>query len=170
MSPQLDEFYNWVNVDRKEYICPYDFDCGYKSHQSIARGNACLCALRELLAGEWAGSHVLFLGDELFIPADSRNETLKMLYDHTVQAGYPGNVFMTVDGMYKNISGLFRAAEALVRPQIDDYLDDLRNRVPTADNEYGVDPSDPCKGLFLRSGKSYRGTAPKMISPIPCRS
>lgn len=26
----MGEYYNWVNVDKKEYICPADFDYGNK--------------------------------------------------------------------------------------------------------------------------------------------
>lgn len=27
----MGEYYDWVNVDRKEYICPNDFDCGNRN-------------------------------------------------------------------------------------------------------------------------------------------
>ena len=32
----MGEYYNWVNVDRKEYICPADFDLGNKLLESSA--------------------------------------------------------------------------------------------------------------------------------------
>ena len=85
----MGEYYDWVNVDRKEYISPVDFDYGSKRYESMwERGNSFLCALRELLSKEWAGDHVLFLGDESPIPADTENETLRIIYGHTLHAGY----------------------------------------------------------------------------------
>ena len=53
----MGEYYDWVNVDRKEYINPNDFDFGNKKHESMGRGNVFLCALRELLSKEWEGVH-----------------------------------------------------------------------------------------------------------------
>lgn len=29
----MGEYYDWVNVDRKEYISPCDFDFGNKKHE-----------------------------------------------------------------------------------------------------------------------------------------
>lgn len=31
----MGEYYNWINVDKKEYICPGDFDYGNKFHESM---------------------------------------------------------------------------------------------------------------------------------------
>lgn len=154
----MGEYYDWVNVDRKEYICPNDFDFGNKRLESTGRGNVFLCALRELLSKEWAGDHVIFLGDEVLVPADSDNETLKTLYGHTVQAGDPGVAFTAQIETYINVSGLFKASEAEVRPEIEFYLEVLKNNKPMAHNEYGVDASDPFAGLFLRTGKDFRYT------------
>lgn len=154
----MGEYYNWVNVDRKEYICPSDFDFGNKKHESMRRGNAFLCALRELLSKDWAGNHVFCMGDEKSVPADSENETLRILYGHTVQAGYPEDAFDTMIETYKNVSGLFKAAESEVRQEIRYFLEDLKNNDSLAHNEYGVNISNPFEGLFLRSGKDFRYT------------
>lgn len=155
----MGEYYDWINADRKEYICPSDFDLGNKLHESMGRGNAALCALRELLSKEWAGDHILFLGDEIIVPADAGNETLRMLYHQTVQAGYQNvHAYDAVIETYTNVSGLFKAAEDEVREEILFYLEDLRNERPIRRNEYGVDPIHPFEGLFLRNGKDYRYT------------
>lgn len=151
----MGEYYNWVNVDRKEYICPNDFDLGNKKHESMWRRNEFLCALRELLSKEWANNHVFFMGDEKFIPADTDNKTLRILYGHTVKAGYPGHAFDTVFETYKNVSGLFKAAEAEVRPEIQYYLEDVKKHEPELTNEYGVDIANPFEGLFLRTGLDF---------------
>ena len=154
----MGEYYNWVNVDRKEYICPNDFGLGNKKLESMGRGNAFLCALRELLSKEWAGDHILFMGDEKPVPADPGNDTLRILYGHIVQAGYPEDASDTVIETHKNVSGLFKAAEAEVRQEILRVLKDLENNEPTVHNEYGVNISNPFEGLFLRSGKDFRYT------------
>ena len=52
----MGEYYDWVNVDRKEYISPNDFDFGNKRTESLVRRNVFLCALRDLLSKEWANS------------------------------------------------------------------------------------------------------------------
>ena len=124
----------------------------------MRRRNAFLCALRELLSKEWAGSHVFFMGDEKSIPAETDNETLRILYGHTVKAGYPEDAFDTVIETYKNVSGLFNAAEAEVRQEIQFYLEDVKNNTPMVRNEYGVDISKPYEGLFLRTGLDFRYT------------
>ena len=103
----MGEYYNWVNVDRKEYICPADFDLGNKLLESSAPHNAFLCAFRELLANEWRGSHVVFLGDSQALTRDEDNATLKTLYDHSVESGYEGVGIDTVAESYKNISAVF---------------------------------------------------------------
>jgi len=154
----MGEYYRWVNVDRKEYICPNDFDFGNKKHESMGRGNTFLCALRELLSKEWAANHVIFMGDEQPVLADSDNKTLRILYGHTVQAGHPEDAFDTVIDTYKNVSGLFKAAEVIVRQEIRWFLEDLKNNAPMMYNEYGVNILNPFDGLFLRNGQDFRYT------------
>lgn len=151
----MGEYYNWVNVDKKEYICPADFDYGNKLHESMWPGNKFLCALRELLSKEWAGDRVFFMGDEKAIPADTDNETLKTLYRHTFEAGHPGDAFDTIIETYRNISGLFSDAEHDVRREILFYLKDLESGMTGLPNEYGIDISKPFEGLFLRNGRDF---------------
>ena len=135
----MGEYYNWVNVDKKEYICPNDFDFGNKRTESLVRGNAFLRALRELLSKEWSGDHVFWMGDEKTISDDTENVTLRTLYGHTTQIGYPGDAFDTVCESYKNVSGLFKVAEKEVRQEIGFYLEDLKSAGPMMCNEYGID-------------------------------
>lgn len=154
----MGEYYDWVNVDRKEYICPADFDRGNKLHESMWPGNMFLCALRELLANEWAGNHVFFMGDETLIPAETKNETLGIMYRQTLQTDYPGDAFGTVLDTYKNVSGLFKAAEGEVRSEIQFYLEDIKDGRQDLRNEYGIDIKKPFEGLFLRDGRDYKFT------------
>ncbi len=122
------------------------------------RGNELLYALRELLSKEWAGTHIFFMGDEKLIPKDTDNETLKILYSHTVQKGYPEDAFDTVVETYKNVSGLFKAAEVEVRKEIANYLEDLKSTLFTVTNEYWIDETNPFEGLFLRDGQDFSYT------------
>ncbi len=154
----MGEYYNWVNVDRKEYICPSDFDMGNKLLESSAPHYEFLCSLRELIANEWSGSHILFLGDSRPLSLDENNVTIKKLYDQTVESGHEGNGFDTVFETYKNISGWFSGAEKDVRREIEFYLREVEIGESDAFNEYGVDPEDPYKGLFARKGTDFRYT------------
>lgn len=55
----MGEYYHWVNIDKKEYITPRDFDYGNKFHESMNKDSAPLHALHVLLANEWKGDRVL---------------------------------------------------------------------------------------------------------------
>ena len=60
----MGEYFSWINLDRKEYISPSDFEIGNKRYESVSINNALLCALRELMGSEWKGSKIIFIGDE----------------------------------------------------------------------------------------------------------
>ena len=155
----MGEYYSWVNVDRKEYISPCDFDFGNKSHESMHRKAKFLRALRELLSEEWKGCHIFWMGDEKLIPKDTENETLKNLYKHSADFGYPENGFDTMCESYRNVSCFFRDAEKFVREEIGYYVEDVKSG--TFDmpyNEYGIDVDNPFKDLFLREGRDFRFT------------
>lgn len=154
----MGEYYTWVNVDKKEYIGPGNFDYGLKLYESSCRGNPVLCALREMLSKEWAGDHVFFMADEKLIPEDSRNETLRKMYERTVQNGSPGDGDAAQLESFKNISGLFKAAKEDVTKEIEFYVEKIRSGDESWLNEYGIDINDPFKGLFLREGRDFRFT------------
>lgn len=151
----MGEYYDWVNVDKREYICPNDFNYGNKLHETTWPGNEFLLALRELLSNEWAGDHVFFMGDEVSIPEDAENETLRIIYRHTLETTKPGDPYEAVIENYRNVSCLFHAAEAEVRREILFYLEGLESGVPNLHNEYGIDPLSPFEGLFLRNGRDF---------------
>ena len=154
----MGEYYDWVNVDRREYICPSDFGMGNKLFESSSPHTSFLCALRELLANEWKGSHIIFLGDSMELTRNVDNETLSRLYQHSVESGYEGIGIDTVVETYSNISGMFSASEKEVRHEVELYLKELEIGEADAFNEYSVDPDDPFKGLFVRKGQDFRYT------------
>lgn len=49
----MSEYYIWVNVDKKEYISPFDFDYGSKYFESCQKNSTVLLALHTLLFHEW---------------------------------------------------------------------------------------------------------------------
>ena len=155
----MGEYFNWVNVDRKEYLCPSDFNLGNKLHESMYRENPLLCALRDLLSHEWKDNKILFLGDECEAPENNiASEIFQLLYFHSEQIGYAGNFFDTIRESYRNISCLFKDAEIKVRKNIDHYLKDGKSDFLSCYNEYGIDINHPFDGLFLRTGKNFRYT------------
>lgn len=151
----MGEYYNWVNVDKKEYLSPGDFDLDNKRNGSLVKGNKLLCALFEILSKEWAGDHVFWMGDEKLISKDIKNDTLRIIYEDSVKLGYDGSPFDTICEVYKNISSLFKAAEANVREEIDFYFQDIERGIYIDRNEYGIDVNDPFKDFFLREGKDF---------------
>lgn len=152
----MGEYYNWVNVDRKEYICPADFDYGNKSRESCHRESEVLRALRNLLENEWRGCRIFWLGDEKGLPEDCSNILFSTIKKHCDEIGYAGDMFGTVCETYINVSGLFKSAEKSVREEIGYYLEEIARGNRNERNEYGIDPNRPVEGLFLREGKDVR--------------
>jgi len=151
----MGEYYNWVNVDRKEFICPADFDYGNKSHESSHRESDVLRALRDLLDNEWKGCRVFWMGDECSIPEKIAPELFSLIAAHCAELGYDGDMFDTVCESYKNVSGLYKTAEKMVREEIGYFLEELASGNNDR-NEYGIDPENPFDGLFQREGKDFK--------------
>ena len=156
----MGEYFKWVNVDKKQYLSPYDFDQGNKLHESMYRGNPLLSALHSLLSNEWKGDRILFLGDECKVSQHPQLEVLQILESDTIYHK-TGHYHDTVVETYRNVSCLFKDAESMVREEIGYYLDNLE-RVRNGDkdydyvNEYGIDVERPFEGLFLKEGRSFR--------------
>lgn len=154
----MSEDYYWINVDRKEYLCPVDFDLSCHNHGSMYRENDCLRALRELLTTEWKGSHVAFLGEYCKAPKNIAEDLFQVILKQADELGYPGDIFNTMCDSYRNVSCLFAGAEEMVREDIGYFLLELRDGRFEPYNEYGIDPANPFDGLFLREGKTFKYT------------
>ena len=154
----MGEYFSWVNVDKKEYIQPGDFDLGQKSRESAFKDNIFLRALYELLSTDWKGCHIIFLGDECNAPDNNKNYVIDTIIRHSKESECSGYLFDTVYETYKNVSGLFKATEKEVRNEIGYYLDCLKSDNYIPPNEYGIDIQNPYEGLFLRLGKTFRYT------------
>lgn len=150
----MGEYYDWVNIDKKEYISPVDFDLGNKLHESAYVGNDLLGALYDLLASEWKGDRIVFLGDQTEITEKDDNPLLRALSAERQAWGKPGYDHDYVTETYKCISGLFKAAEKEVRNEID-WMIRLND---FSINCYGVKKESPFEGLFARGSKFFRYT------------
>lgn len=70
----MGEYYDWVNVDKKQYLCPCDFNLGSKYMESAWWDYNILGALYSLLSKEWKGDRVLFLGDYFTVTENEKLE------------------------------------------------------------------------------------------------
>lgn len=148
----MGEYFEWVNVDKKELIGPHEFNLGHKLIESAHDGNLLLNALYELLLTDWAGDALVFLGDETDIPDDIENDTLRRLHAQRIKWGEAGYDADYVFEEYHNIAGTFKGTE-------EDLCNEIRLRFEWNDwgvNEYRINPKDPFKGLFVRSGSAAR--------------
>jgi len=155
----MGEYFDWVNVDRKEYLSPSDFDLGNKRYETVGIENDLLRALRDLLSDEWRGCRVIFFGDECEAPQSIAPGLFQTMIKHSEELGYSGEcLYDTICESYKDVAGLFKASEKEVRQEIGIYLEELKEGYLSAVNEYGIDVNDPYKGLFLREGKTFKYT------------
>ena len=156
---KMGEYYNWVNVDKREYLCPGDFGYGNKAHESMHRDSTPLLALHALLCDRWKGNRVVWFGDECSVPAQFPNNLIQTLFNQSEAFGYPGDAFDMFCESYRNVSCLFKEAEENVREEIGFYLEDYREDGKLDHyNEYGIDLDHPFDGLFLMIGERYKYT------------
>lgn len=155
----MGEYYNWVNIDKKEYISPNDFDYGNKFWESMHKDSVHLHALHVLLANEWRGDRVLWLGDERLVSEDFPNAVIQELYAQTAEFGYSGYTLDLVFDTYRNVSCLFKEAEEEVREEIGYYIEEYTELGRLEHyNEYGIDIEHPYEGLFLKTARRYKYT------------
>lgn len=152
----MGEYYSWVNVDRKEYICPYDFDYGSKRHESCHREGEVLRALRDLLANEWKDCRILWMGDEIGLPKYISDDLFTIIKRHCDEAGDYVDIYDMVIETYKNVSGLYKSAEKDVREEIGFFLAEIERGNKHERNEYGINPDNPFEGLFQRTGRDSK--------------
>lgn len=151
----MGEYFSWINLDRKEYISPSDFEIGNKRYESVSINNALLCALRELMGNEWKGSKIIFIGDEcgqfsINIP--------NILNDILQDDKFEGNFVDYTYENFKNISCKFEAARNMVTEEISVFIERIRRGEDDFINEYGIDINNPFAGMFNRKGESYKYT------------
>ena len=148
----MGEYYHWVNADKKQYMCPVCFDQGSRLFESSGLENPLFGALCSLLANEWKGDHIVFIGDYAETPENPDNETLRLLVSGMLAYDPKTDIDGYIIETFQDVSGLFKAAEPDVRRDIELMIEynDFEN------NYFHVDPKDPFKGLFHRDLAFYR--------------
>lgn len=149
----MGEYFDWVNIRKKEFITPSDFDYGSKFHESRHKDSDVLHALYELLSDRWKGDPLVFLGDDINIQEDT---SVPLLQELQRQTGGTDHIDFIYEN-YRNVSCLFKKAETEVRENIIGFIEDVQRvsgfRNP---NEYGIDIRNPFAGLFSLHGKLFR--------------
>lgn len=155
----MGEYYNWINVDKREYFHPSDFGYGSKYLESMHKESEPLLALHCLLNDEWKGDHILWFGDERSVLKQSSNSVIQTLYAQSVEFGYPEDAFDMICESYRNVSCLFKEAEEEVRTYINMDLADYKKEGKLDHfNEYGIDFENPFEGMFLKTGRRFEFT------------
>ena len=154
---RMGEYFDWVNVDKKEYIAPGDFDKGQKLYETTWKGNSFLRAFKALMSNEWKGDHIVFLGDQTERYPVKNNITMSILFRQHEENGGEGCPYYTVYERYRNLSGLFKDSnEEDIKNEINYYLED--GKIFDMPNEYGINGDNPYEGLFQREGQDFKYT------------
>ena len=86
----MGEYYNWVIINKKEYIAPCDFGLGSKIYGAVVADNQLLGALYDLLSSDWKGDMIVFLGAETNITENDKNPVLRKLHSERKKWSEPG--------------------------------------------------------------------------------
>ena len=155
----MGEYYNWINIEKKEYICPALFGYGSKYWETAHKDSIPTHAMYDLLSGRWKEDHILWFDDECPISIESPYGIIRELYRQTVEYGEPGIPFDMICETYRNISGLFVEAEKRVREEIGNSVEDQKNGTGFYEyNEFGIDIGNPYEGLFTERIHRYKYT------------
>jgi len=74
----MGEYYLWFNVDKRERLDPEPFDTGAKIASNVDVGNEYTDAICTLLATDWRGDRLVYLGDYRYLDGEE-NPTLAKL-------------------------------------------------------------------------------------------
>lgn len=107
----MGQYYKIINVDKAQYLSPWDFDNGAKLMEWSYVRNHMVLALLNLLAGEWAGDRVYVVGDyaEDDTPEEPCYEALHALTSELHlgeldEEGYPISLYGYADENFENVS------------------------------------------------------------------
>ena len=80
----MGEYFDWVNVDKRELICPAAFGRGNKYHETVHKDSVLPFVLHTLLDERWVEDHVLLLSDECHVPEDPHNYIYDLLQEQQI--------------------------------------------------------------------------------------
>ena len=113
----MGEYFNWINLDKKEYLVPSDFGLGSKLYESTLFPNGVLRALYDLLSTDWKGDSIVFLGDYAEPPKTALNPAFEKMLKQFSEYEVDGIEEIVTDH-YKLISGLYKDAKKNVTIEI----------------------------------------------------
>ena len=152
----MGEYFIWVNADKKEYIDPYDFDYGNKFRESMTRQSEVLCALYALLAADWKGCRIGWIGDECLIPENYDMPFFDLLREDSKKCGDDDCIIDIVLESYRNVSCGFKSSEKVVRKAVARYFEVVEQGYDDEFDKYQVaGKSDPFEGMFVRDGMRF---------------
>lgn len=152
----MGEYFIWVNADKKEYIDPYDFDYGNKFRESMTRQSEVLCALYALLAADWNGCRVGWIGDECLISENYDMPIFDLLLEDSKKCENDGCIIDIILDSYRNVSCGFKSSEKAVRKAVAKYFEIIEHGYDDEFDKYHVEgKSDPFEGMFVRNGMRF---------------
>jgi len=90
----MGQYYKAINLDKKEWLSPYDYDNGAKLMEHSYIGNSYVETVAELLANEWKGDRIVWAGD--YADEEPESEWLDTDKD------YPSKCLYSIAGMSKD--------------------------------------------------------------------
>jgi len=120
----MGEYFEWVNVDKRERLELGAFGSGFKVMEPCWVGNKEIDAVCTLMSGRWRGDLVAFCGDESAgLWLDNSEEGIRAKAEYGAGTGFTDYVI----DEYENITGIFKDAEGLTYIV---YGDDDRDEAP----------------------------------------
>ena len=146
------EYYDWVNIDKNEYLSPDDFGYSPRAFGSHSPDCNFLGALYELISTNWKGDRIVYLGDETTVPDDVDAEAPEWISDAYLREKIGKWIKADIAEDYRNVSCLFKAAS--------DAREEFRQIIRDGfeSDYYHMDRNDPYKGMFIREPAFFRYT------------
>jgi hypothetical protein len=90
------EYWKPINVTKREYLHPHDFDCGMKLCEWSCPGSPVMSAMGQLMAsGRWSSDDLIVFGSDY-----------RRYLAHSGSGDVPNNVYELADDEFLNISGI----------------------------------------------------------------
>ena len=140
---------------KKEYIDPYDFDYGNKFRESMTRQSEVFCALYALLASDWKGCRIGWIGDECLIPENYDMPFFDLLREDSKKCEDDDCIIDIVLDSYRNVSCGFKSSEKVVRKYIARYFEIVEQGYDEFDKYHVEGKSNSFEGMFVRDGMRF---------------
>lgn len=102
-------YYMWINFDKRQFLGSDPFACGLKVLESCWVGSDTTDAACSLLASDWNGDFVAFVGDEDDIDRPKLDEPIPIGWERMLEAAGP-LPYDYAEDWYDDIAGEFEVA------------------------------------------------------------